>query len=914
MIISKKTMLSTAVKAALIGAITIPMVGCDDATTETYNQQHYVEAEEKYTQQQRQQLVGHVQGVVLDSNGNPLAGANVSIGSQTTTTDALGYYAFTDVAAANVVLNADSNVLTAVPLVISVSAGGHLGGRTQAYPTAISDTEQYVYIDGFTVQADNLYLPELQSAIKGTLRSTVTGEIIANQKVTLEFVAVDAGLTANNHSGDGEFTDIASTYYYVTTDANGGFEISNLPANSTFNALVEGYIVDTQHLRDETDSVIVRTPAGPTPGDLDFSFTTAKESIVSNWGELFVTEEIIADKINPFVRNIESASFAGRLEKGKNGQASTGGLVFDFSESVDLLHKISTASLDSNTIKVVFHNQDDENTTKYVEFTHDINSNASVNSIQLNLAEPIASGQQVDVYFERADFVDAGDNELALEGYSKVNDSYKTAGQFADNYIQYTLYGYEGTGQLSGASTITQITSDSEEFLALSSHNAALIDVKSTTGAIEQLNDTSSTTDALLLQLASQLSAKAGVDAPSTVVTSTAKVAINFPANTTDAEIGVIDANGLAVDSVIITPDLTSANHGVDFDEETVFYIENTAPGHRVTVVATDAFDVVGPTATEQLVDTVAPTTVIQNSYLVEGDKVTGIAAEGIEIDGGQNVTSGVAGSLGYPYLTIAHGILDLGTLVDNDNTATNASGADTYNAGQFNSWENSDLVTAVAFSENISWKSSTPIQTQVVSSSDISESLLTSFNIVNDVTANGGDVVDNSEANDFITFNVENIFTLANIYNGKELSFNGLIIDAKGVDASAAKVVIRDALPPMIASATLTERSGKQYLKISFNENIADKEEYTRTEEPLVLTIANGSTVYTVDPSDVDFSTSSIEIENPEINVDLNSDLELHNLRVNIADVNGNDGKSQNRDYNYDDLYFEATNAIPAP
>ena len=101
MIISKKTLLSTAVKAALIGAITIPMVGCDDA--ETYNQQQYVEAESNFVQQQRQQLVGNVQGVVLDSNGNPLEGANVSIGTQTTTTDALGYYAFSDVAAVNVV-------------------------------------------------------------------------------------------------------------------------------------------------------------------------------------------------------------------------------------------------------------------------------------------------------------------------------------------------------------------------------------------------------------------------------------------------------------------------------------------------------------------------------------------------------------------------------------------------------------------------------------------------------------------------------------------------------------------------------------------------------------------------------------------------------------------------------------------
>ncbi|MFT7681698.1 MAG: hypothetical protein ACI935_001166 [Moritella dasanensis] len=902
MFITKKSMLSTAVKAALIGAITIPMVGCDDA--ETYNQQQYVEAAESFTQQQRQQLVGNVQGVVLDSNGNPLADANVSIGTQTTTTDTLGYYAFADVAAVNVALNTDSSVLTAVPLVISVSANGHLSGRTQASPTAISDTQQYIYIDGFTAQAANLYLPELTASVKATLRSEITGEAIANQKVTLEFVKVNEGLADNNNSGGGEFEDIASTYYEVTTDANGAFVANHLPANSRFNVLVEGFRIENQYVLDEVYD------------NENVDLTTAKEAIVSNWGEIFVIEEIVADVIDPFVREIEGASFAGRLEKGKDGTSATGGLVFNFSEAVDVLHKTSTTSLEVNTIKVVFHNQGDlEGTTKYVTALNNINSNGSINSIQLNLAEAIAPGQQVDVYFERADFVDAGENELDLEDYNEVSDTYKTAGQFANNYIQYTLFGYEGSGKLDGASTITQLTDDSQEFLALSQHNAALVDVINATGAIEQLNDTSSSTDVLLLELANQLATKAGIAAPTTLVTSTAKVKIDFPENTTNAVIGVVDENGLAVNNVIITPDLTAQNHGVNFDDTTVFYIENTAPGHHVTVVATDAFEVVGPIETQQLVDVVAPTTVIQNSYLVEGDKVTGVASEGIEIDGGQNVTSGVAGSLGYPYLTLAPGILDLDSLVDNDNTDTNSAGADIYNADQFNSWQANDIVTAVAFSENVSWKlSSAPVQTQVVSSSDISESLLSSFDIVNDVTANGGDVVSNSAANDFVTFKVDNIFTLANDYDGKELSFNDLIIDSKGVDASAAKVVIRDALPPMISAATLTQRSDKQYLKISFNESIADKEDYTRSEEPLTLTIANGATVYVIDASDVDFSTSSIEIENTEIAIDLNSDLELNNLRVNIADVNGNDGISQDRDYNYDDLYFEASNAIPAP
>ena len=85
--------------------------------------------------------------------------------------------------------------------------------------------------------------------------------------------------------------------------------------------LVEDYRVDGESILDETGDVSIIV-----------ALTTGKEAIVSNWGEIFVTREVVADEIHPFVINIEKASSAGVLAKGEDGTALKGGLVFDFSE------------------------------------------------------------------------------------------------------------------------------------------------------------------------------------------------------------------------------------------------------------------------------------------------------------------------------------------------------------------------------------------------------------------------------------------------------------------------------------------------------------------------------------------------------------------------------------------------------
>lgn len=884
MFITKKSMLSTAVKAALIGAITIPMVGCDDA--ETYNQQQYVEAAESFTQQQRQQLVGNVQGVVLDSNGNPLADANVSIGTQTTTTDTLGYYAFADVAAVNVALNTDSNVLAAVPLVISVSADGHLGGRTQASPTAISDTQQFIYIDGFTAQAANLYLPELDASVKATLRSNLTGEIIANQEITLEFVSVNTDDAVDK--GEGEFDVIGSKSFSFTTDASGEFVAQNLPANSTFQVLLEDYRVDEQHVRDEVDSVVVRVPKDDNVATLDFSFTTAKEAIVANWGEIFVTEEIVADRIAPFVRLIENTSNTGRLEKGENGTSATGGLVFEFSENISLAH------LDSSTIKILVI-QDDKSGVYDTAFSHNITTDNSVTSIRLNLSQAIKPGQQVNVYFERADFLDTSEskNKLGLEreGLDNVNDTYKD-GINDDDYVQYTLFGYEHAEQVVGNPSISQITIDSGEFSELNTHNNALTDVANATGVIEQLNSTGAHTQQLLAELTTKLTAKAGIlPAPAAFYTDVAKVTVTFPTGTDTGKIYVVDSFGQTT-GAIITPDLDSAD--VNFDAPVEFLIAGAAPGHTVKVRAEDSFGAATSYVDVELLEKVAPTTVIQNSYLVDGDTVTGTAGEATEIDGGHDVTVGENGSLGYPYLTIAPGILDLEALGKMDTDI----GSNTYSNNDFTNWDGKSLTTAVAFSESIEWINST----HTPNISNVNSIKAGSFEKINNVQAVGGDV-DNSAAKDFITFDIENIFDFADS-DGGSISFDSTVKDLNGNTAHAATVVVRDALPPMIIKAELTGEEDElesQNLEITFSENIASEADYTRDTDALTFRLFVNGISYSVadgnlDIDDVDFSTSSLDIDIQKLGGALGFEegQKITDLKVHIADQHGNEGDTQ--------------------
>lgn len=945
MIISKKTLLSTAVKAALIGAITIPMVGCDDA--ETYNQQQYVEAESNFVQQQRQQLVGNVQGVVLDSNGNPLENAEVSIGTQTTTTDALGYYAFADVAAVNVVKNGDdtgldsdnANKLVAQPIEVSVSAVGHLGGRTQVYPTAISDTQQFVYIDGFTAQAKNLYLPELAASVKATLRSDITGEAIANKTVTFEFIALNSTPQAQ-----GEFASLASQSFSAVTDAEGAFEATGLPANSSFGVLVEDYRVDGQYVLDETGKTVASI------------FTTSDEPIVSNWGEIFVTEQIVADLIRPFVRNIQyvtssvsgtgvDSKYTGYLAKGKDGTVADGGLVFELSESVSILNRQSDGKLDENTVKVL--RVLGEDSAEYLDFTT-TQSSGNVNSIQINLNTPLAAGEEIDVYFEIEDFVDANANRLTTEGVAAIaqdnpdtanidesNPYHRVADSIGEgaksNYIKYNITAYKPATDLGDKGSIDQNDSAlSETFELLSQHNAAFKghgdynqDSDAGTSEISQINSAANeNTGALLAELAAELTKASGISSPAKILTNTAEIEVKLPLDTVAVEVSITTKDG--VENSNAAAELKNLINAVNFDtidlsEKINFIVKGVTPGDKIKITPKDGFGVADETkaVVKELVDNIAPTAILQDSYDVigdeDGERVSGNSLGGdYTIDGGSRVTMETPGELGFPYLAITPSILNIddtkadvsGDLVNNG--VGDDDGDNVYDSDDYDVWSVKPATTAIAFSEAVKWTSTgTPTQSSVAPT--VTSNLLSNFKIVANTPAKSDDVNnhDFSKAQDFVIFDVKNMFTFANDNNGKKISFNDRLEDESGNAASAAIVVVQDKLPPMIASAELTGEEGdidSQELEITFSETVSSKSFYTADEGALVFRLHIAGNTYstklpsTLKASDIDFSGDTISIEIKELSPtpSFTKGQVITDLKVHIADSNGNEGDTQ--------------------
>ena len=978
MIISKKTLLSTAVKAALIGAITIPMVGCDDA--ETYNQQQYVEAESNFVQQQRQQLVGNVQGVVLDSNGNPLENAEVSIGTQTTTTDALGYYAFADVAAVNVVKNGDdtgldsdnANKLVAQPIEVSVSAVGHLGGRTQVYPTAISDTQQFVYIDGFTAQAKNLYLPELAASVKATLRSDITGEAIANKTVTFEFIALNSTPQAQ-----GEFASLASQSFSAVTDAEGAFEATGLPANSSFEVLVEGYSVDNKYVLDET---------GKTKNSI---FTTSDEPIVSNWGEIFVTEHIVADLIRPFVRNIQyvtssvsgtgvDSKYTGYLAKGKDGTVADGGLVFELSESVSILNRQSDGKLDENTVKVLRVLGDDS--AEYLDFTT-TQSSGNVNSIQINLNTPLAAGEEIDVYFEIEDFVDANANRLTTEGVAAIaqdnpdtanidesNPYHRVADSIGEgaksNYIKYNITAYKPATDLGDIGSVDQNDSAlSETFELLSQHNAAFKghgdynqDGDAGTSEISQINNASNAnTGALLAALAAELTKASAIPDLDKVFTNTAEIVVSLPAGTTHVDVSITTTS--AADNSNAANELKRLinNKIVEMTEinNVIFIVKGVNPGDRIKITPQDGFGVANEDKAvfKTLEDNIAPTAILQDSYdVIDNDisddgeyRVSGSSLGGdYTIDGGSRVTVEDQGELGFPYLAITPSILNIddkkadvsGDLVNN---GVGDDGDNVYDSDDYDVWSVKSATTAIAFSEEVKWTSiSAPTQSSVAPG--VTSNLLSNFDIVANTPASQDS--DNphaiSQAQDFVIFDVKNMFTFANDNNGEKINFNGRLVDTSGNAASAAVVVVQDKLPPMIASAELKGVEGdldSQELIITFSEDLLSKSNYTADVDASVFRIQLAGVTYSTaiensfKASDIDISGNTVTIEINELKPEPTfvRSQEITDLKVHIADKHGNEGDTQYGDevattFNYNHvekaktLMFKVENKITAP
>lgn len=199
---------------------------------------------------------GTVQGAVIDTNGNPLAGARVFLDGREQTTGESGQYKFDNVAVtlANTPNNNTPAANAPIPVTI-IPPAGYLGVNLQVGPRAqITSSDngglgggqtnpQLVFVDGFNAGVGTVALPQLNTTVRGILRDSGTGQTIAGATINADFVQVllDQGTGSNPQPGIAP--GVAITGYQasgavpqpVVTAADGSFSFTGLAADSQYN-------------------------------------------------------------------------------------------------------------------------------------------------------------------------------------------------------------------------------------------------------------------------------------------------------------------------------------------------------------------------------------------------------------------------------------------------------------------------------------------------------------------------------------------------------------------------------------------------------------------------------------------------------------------------------------------------------
>jgi len=311
--------------------------------------------------------------------------------------------------------------------------------------------------------------------------------------------------------------------------------------------------------------------------------------------------------------------------------------------------------------------------------------------------------------------------------------------------------------------------------------------------------------------------------------------------------------------------------------DEITFLVEKVVVGNVVKITPKDDLDYEGTPAVVTLKDVVAPTTVLQNSYIGGAGTIDGATAVTQFGNGGEltnNYSEG--GSAGTPVLAINPGLLDnldgKGNNILDDNSYTNGDEKLTYELYAHNTKDSDSKYYLTANSENIAGdiydasaysvfsnnltrrigvafsESLDPAQT--VPASYDGSNIAGNYTILNDITVDdsnddlGDGIVNHNKQADLVEFETGDVIKLANDDNGKVLDFAG-IKDIVGNESTQAKVQVSDMMPPFVTKAEFTY-SGD--LVVTFNEPISltnpDDSEY---EANLTLSKADGTNSKTI-------------------------------------------------------------------
>ena len=839
---------------ALVSGTTL-LTGClvegDDSNTTSTTVQ---EDASRISVTEQNTPLAQILGIVQDTNGNPVAGARVSIGSTSVVTDANGAYSLNDIPVSGIA--GSGSMQPATPVEISIvpvssdSGKNYLSATVSVTPSAStiiqtvdgdsSNTEDallaIITTDGLAVSAGITVVPLLQSTVTGILRDYDTGLPVVNAVVGLEVLGVK-GVVQQQEQNNGNGTSYGVGTYQAATDAEGRFEYTNLPVDTDFAISVADWLVDGLGGGDEGDTSISGA-----------HFATTPEVVMQNIGTVYAEEITSQDDVNPFVVSVSGVvvnSDPGLLNDDLDGSQ---GLVINFSEPLQQL-------VDANSVYVY---------NETLESRINVSSAAlSADGMSLTLTtSAISAGNVFSVYLNTMDFQDTSENPLIYRAATPdfkgtatpAYDSNSSVG--AMNSVRLRLKTYADPITETGAVVgLTQLLSDGNNsaFGVLQTLNLTFLDLDSGTlrsgdTYIEQLN--AEEAGNRLTNLSDTTYADASISGKPTMVDTTAarvRFTIDSSTPSRNYQLSLTNPSGTAkeftvtVASTIGTVDYSDADHPVlqlaDYFSGTVDLIlkgsggDILTPNDTLTIASLTDFGVADSVASLVLTDQIAPTTVLQNSY-GQGEKTDAVVTDYYG-DGGELAEAGES-AMGAPFLNVTPRLLvpqagegvplpvastwkaltDEADKDSSDNpqvSDSNLTGYALYDANAWNEWSaNGDRERriGVAFSEDIS-VSGTPAYNGTV--------LLSGWTAQNNVIQNDQGVTVSA---DLVSITVADVMALANTDHGSVVDFSGAVTDASGNTSTAvnnAKVVVRDLMPPMLTNAVYNGDN----IVLTFNENV---------------------------------------------------------------------------------------------
>jgi len=911
-----KSKLISIVTATLLVSTTF--VGCGEDTSTTNN-----------TTGGTSQIVsnpkGTVTGLVQDTNGNPISGANIYLAGRETTTDAGGVYIFKDIPVVQTYnINLTDATLGNELSVTIIPPSGYIGSTVTVRPAAqISSSENTIngvetFIDGFIAQAGTAVLPDTNSSVTGVLRDSTTGEPISSSVVNFEFLSTALNINQEQPQNGVTTSYAVSTYSKITAE-DGSFSYSSLPSDSTFKILVPGYTVNSA-----------------------VQFSTDDEP-VKILGNIEVTPISALDNLHPYISSVNNVISASTNTTGLLDDDTRNTFVVNFSETLDL----SKIELDGNSILVYAGDLSKE--TK-IPYSATIDSTNKI--ITISTTATLNDGDSVHILFLKSDLQDTSGNPLVNSNIVGYDYDFGPSNEYIKLQLKIFKQANIEAPAINDALQLDQDTLGLNDDKLIQEKSDAFKDVLDGTVKFQQLNSadnddnlSGSDTEERLNALVQKLGG-AGVENGKTRVSFTPSGAYAYILTVTDKDenpkpqsniFGITNAftdnidiansadfNGTAT-SYLVTKDMNNVE----------IYLNNVIPTDVVTITSTDSLGYMGTPYSITLKDTVPPTTILQKSYYA-GTATAGESSAGVIVDygdGGELSNTQNTLTVGTPYLAITNSLLDnqdangedvsTGTTADKTlktelynlsviDTTTGIpyiNGTGMYDAEAFSKFNIDTKLQrriGVAFSEDVNLTG-----TPVYSGTNIS---LSNFTVNNDVVINVNGTTVNS---DLIDMDVSNILKLANLDNLASINYSSVIEDLAGNNATVAtnaNVVIKDEMAPFVVSALYRDTTAN--LTITFNEAIhlvdavssiklgtanttynalATENQWSLDTTGTVLTIPYGAFDSSINKETFWTSTSVPAYKYPNDNYNVGTDTPLDHAQMIYSTISDTQGNSWN-------------------